>query len=258
VTSSGDDNAAGPHRARPRALVTGASRGIGQAVAIRLAEQGYSVTVSARNPEVLHDLAGELNARGHSAHWHAADMGRTADLDRLAAFQTGLDPRLDLLVLSAGVGTAARLGQYAARRAERAISVNYLAPFQLIQALLPALRAAAQVNPLRSARIIAMASLAGVVAEPGLAAYGASKAALISLCESVNVDEAGSGVTATAISPGYVDTEMSAWTRDKIPPEEMIRAGDIAELVLALSRLSRYAAIPNIVLTRPGAQLWRA
>lgn len=67
MTSSGDDNAAG--RIGPdRALMTGASRCIGQAVAIRLAEQGYSVTVSARNPEVLHDLAGELNARGHSAH----------------------------------------------------------------------------------------------------------------------------------------------------------------------------------------------
>jgi hypothetical protein len=51
---------------------------------------------------------------------------------------------------------------------------------------------------------------------------------------------------------------MSAWTRDKIPPEEMIRADDVAELVLAVSRLSRSATIPNIVLTRPGAQLWRA
>lgn len=242
----------------PRALVTGASRGIGRAVAVRLAEQGYSVTVSARNPEVLRDLADELNALGHSAHWHAADMGRAADLDRLAAFQTGLDPRLDLLVLSAGVGTAARMGEYPARRVERAMSVNYFAPFYLIQALLPALRAAARFNALGSARIVAMASLTGVVAEPGLAAYGASKAALISLCESVTLDEAGSGVTATAVSPGYVDTEMSAWTRDKIPPEEMIRAGDVAELVLALTRLSRHATIPNIVLTRPGAQLWRA
>jgi len=243
---------------RPRALVTGASRGIGRAVAMRLAEQGYSVTVSARSPEVLQDLVGEMRALGHSADWLAADMGAADDLVRLASFQTQLDPRLDLLVLSAGVGTAARMGEYASGRVERQLSVNYLAPFHLIQALLPALRAAARANALGSARIIALASLAGVAAEPGLAAYGASKAALISLCESVTVDEAGSGVTATAISPGYVDTDMSAWTRDKIPPEEMIRADDVAELVLALSRLSRHATIPNIVLTRPGAQLWRA
>jgi 3-oxoacyl-[acyl-carrier protein] reductase len=241
-----------------RALVTGASRGIGRAVAIRLAEQGYAVTLSARNPEVLQELAAELRASGHSADWLAADMGRPDDLDRLAAFQTGLDPCLDLLVLSAGIGTAARMGEYTARRVERQLSVNYLAPFQLIQALLPALRAAARANALGSARVIAMASLTGVVAEPGLAAYGASKAALISLCESVTLDEAGSGVTATAISPGYVDTDMTAWTQDKIPADEMIQAGDVAELVLALTRLSRHATIPNIVLTRPGPQLWRA
>ena len=243
---------------RPRALVTGASRGIGRTVATRLAERGYSVTLSARNQEALRDLAAELTARGHSAAWLAADMGAADDLDRLAAFQAGLDPGLDLLVLSAGVGTAAPVGEYTDRRVERQMRVNYFAPFHLIQALLPALRAAAQVNALGSARIIALASLTGVVAEPGLAAYGASKAALISLCESVTIDEAGSGVTATAISPGYIDTDMSAWTQDLIPAEEMIRADDVGELVLALSRMSRYAAIPNIVLTRPGAQLWRA
>jgi NADP-dependent 3-hydroxy acid dehydrogenase YdfG len=66
------------------------------------------------------------------------------------------------------------------------------------------------------------------------------------------------GVTATAISPGYVDTDMTAWIRDQIPPAEMITADDIAELTLAVCRLSRHAAIPNIVVTRPGPQLWRA
>jgi 3-oxoacyl-[acyl-carrier protein] reductase len=53
-------------------------------------------------------------------------------------------------------------------------------------------------------------------------------------------------------------TDMSAWTRDTIPPDEMIHPSDVAELVLALTRLSRHATIPNIVLTRPGSQLWRA
>jgi 3-oxoacyl-[acyl-carrier protein] reductase len=243
---------------RPRALVTGASRGIGRAIAVRLAEHGYAVTLSARNPEVLRALAAELTVAGLAAGYLAADMGRADDLDRLAAFQTGLDPALDLLVLSAGMGTAARMGEYQARRVERQLSVNYLAPFQLIQVLLPALRAAAATNAAGAARIVALASITGVVAEPRLAAYGASKAALISLCESVTLDEAGSGVTATAISPGYVDTEMSDWTKDAIPAAEMIRADDVAELVLALTRLSRFATIPNIVLTRPGAPLWRA
>jgi len=65
-------------------------------------------------------------------------------------------------------------------------------------------------------------------------------------------------VNATAISPGYVDTDMTAWIRDRLDPAEMIRVDDIAEIALAICRLSRYAAVPNIVVTRPGANLWRA
>jgi 3-oxoacyl-[acyl-carrier protein] reductase len=238
--------------------VTGASRGIGRAVAVRLAGQGYAVTLSARGAGPLAELAGELDAAGTPVDWAAADMSSAADLDRLAAFQVGLDASLDLLVLCAGVGTAGPVGEVPVRRVERQLNVNFLAPFRLVQLLLPALRAGARGSAGGAARVVALASITGVVAEAGLAAYGASKAALISLCEAVTLEEAAGGVTATAISPGYVDTDMSAWTRDTIPAGEMIRPDDVAELVLALSRLSRYATIPNIVLTRPGSQLWRA
>jgi NAD(P)-dependent dehydrogenase (short-subunit alcohol dehydrogenase family) len=97
-----------------------------------------------------------------------------------------------------------------------------------------------------------------VASEPGLAAYGAAKAALISVCQSVNVEESASGVSATAISPGYVDTEMSSWVRDRIDPADMIDAGDIAELVVALTRLSARAVVPGIVVARRGDTQWRA
>ncbi|MFF5229676.1 SDR family NAD(P)-dependent oxidoreductase [Dactylosporangium sp. NPDC000521] len=101
-------------------------------------------------------------------------------------------------------------------------------------------------------------ALTGVVAEPELAAYRASKAALISFCESVTVSEGGQGVTATAISPGYVDTDMTAWVHDRLDPAAMIRAEDVAELVTGVCRLSRTAVVPDILMTRPGPQLWRA
>jgi 3-oxoacyl-[acyl-carrier protein] reductase len=112
--------------------------------------------------------------------------------------------------------------------------------------------------PGAGARIAAITSLTGVASEPGLAAYGAAKAALISVCQSVNVEESASGVSATAISPGYVDTEMSSWVRDRIDPADMIEAGDIAELVLALTRLSARAVVPGIVVARRGGTQWRA
>src|SRR5215208_3087993 len=89
--------------------------------------------------------------------------------------------------------------------------------------LLPLLRQTAQQNPHRGAKIIALSSLTGVAGEAGLAAYGASKAALISLCETVSMEESMHGVTATALSPGYVDTDMSAWKHSDIQPDAMLR-----------------------------------
>jgi 3-oxoacyl-[acyl-carrier protein] reductase len=165
---------------------------------------------------------------------------------------------LDLLVLCAGVGSAGEIASYPIRKFDRQIAVNVRAPLLLTQQLLPTLRKTAADDPERGSKIIAISSLTGMVAEPLLAAYGASKAALISLCESILVEEAANGVTATAISPGFVNTEMSEWLEDRIDPTTMIRALDVALLVSAISRMSRYAAIPNVAITRPGTELWRA
>jgi NAD(P)-dependent dehydrogenase (short-subunit alcohol dehydrogenase family) len=106
--------------------------------------------------------------------------------------------------------------------------------------------------------VIAIASITGVAAEPGLAAYDATKAALNSLCESITVSEAEHGVTACAISPGFVNTDMSAWIHDRLEPAHMITVQDIAVLAHAVCQLSRHAAVPNVVVTRPGPSLWRA
>jgi 3-oxoacyl-[acyl-carrier protein] reductase len=241
-----------------RALVTGASRGIGKAIALRLAREGYHVTVSARSGTAVSAFADELRRAGHHAVACVADMVSPRDIERLARFQVEQGAGLDVLVMSAGAGSAGTLDTYPIPRAQRQLDVNYLAPLRLIQALLPSLRDGAAQSPLRTSKIIAIASITGVSSEAGLAAYGASKAALISLCESVTIDEAGSGVTASAISPGYVDTDMSVWAHDRLPPDQMIQADDVAELALCLCRLSRNAVAPNVVVTRPGRALWRA
>jgi short-subunit dehydrogenase len=240
-------------------LVTGASRGIGRAIALRLARDGYDLTLSGRDLAALESAAAEIaSPPAQRATVCAADMSRTEDIDRLARYQASLDDSLDVLVLCAGIGSAGPIADAPLSRAQRQMSVNFLGPLQLVQALLPTLRRAAKHPPARTAKIIAVSSIAGVTSEAGLAAYGASKAALISLCESVTVEEAGTGVTASAISPGYVKTDMSAWVQDRIPADEMITADDVAELAVALCRLSRHAVVPNVVLTRPGRVLWRA
>jgi 3-oxoacyl-[acyl-carrier protein] reductase len=103
-----------------------------------------------------------------------------------------------------------------------------------------------------------LSSVAGVYPEPGLAAYGASKAALIALCQSINAEVSAAGVTATAICPGYVDTDMTAWMRDRIDPAEMISTADIAELAMSLTRLWARAVVPGLIITRAGEQFHRA
>src|SRR5690606_21819539 len=103
-----------------------------------------------------------------------------------------------------------------------------------------------------AAKVIAVASITGVYPEPELSAYGATKAALISLCETFNLEESEDGVSAMTIAPGYVATDMTDWLKDRIPKEEMITAADVAVVAHSVTQLSRYAVLPNVVLTRPG------
>jgi 3-oxoacyl-[acyl-carrier protein] reductase len=251
-------DASSHRRQRPSALVTGASGGIGRAIAERLARAGFSLSLSGRRPGPLEEVAQTLAAAGAETKIIEADMSSEDDVRALARSHAAHFGSLDTLVLSAGLGTAGSIDGYPVRRFDRQVEVNLRAPFVLIQECLPALRNAAASRPERGARIVAIASLTGIASEPGLAVYAATKAALISLCQSVNVEESAAGVTATAIAPGYVDTEMSSWVRDRIDPVDMIEPGDISELVLALTRLSARAVVPSIVVARRGSTQWQA
>ncbi|MFE2432412.1 SDR family NAD(P)-dependent oxidoreductase [Streptomyces sp. NPDC059373] len=243
---------------RRTALITGASRGIGRAIAQRLAAEGFDLTVSARAEGPLKEAAGQLRAYGHRVEAVTADMADETQVETLAQAHLDRHDNLDVLVLAAGVGMGGELSGYPLHRLDTMFTVNLRGPLLLVQQLLPALRAAGSSPSGLGAKVIAIASITGVASEPGLAAYGATKAALISLCESITVAEGERGVSATALSPGYVDTDMTAWVHDRIDPTEMIRTDDIAELALSISRLSRHAAVPNVVVTRAGGPLWRA
>ena len=246
------------------ALVTGASRGIGAAIARRLAADGFSLTISARSEATLGETAAELGASGAEVQSVTGDMAVEEDVRRVARQHLERFKSLDVLVISAGMAFAGELERYPLRRLDKQFAVNLRAPFALVQECLPMLRRAAAANPARGAKVVAIASISGVVPEPLLAAYGATKAALISLCQSITVEESGQGVSATAISPGYVNTEMAAWAADRADPAthvgsaSMMDPGDVAEMVAAVTHLSARAVAPHIVLTRPGASLWRA
>lgn len=240
------------------ALVTGASRGIGNAIAHRLAADGYPLTVSARTEPGLLTAAEELHAQhGVDVHPVVANLADPEAVQRLAAEHAARYERLDLLVPCGGVGTAGPISDVPLKHYDLTLNVNLRSVFHLVQETLPLLRKTSAANPDTGTKIIALSSITGVASEPGMSAYGASKAALISLCETITLDEHAHGVTATTISPGYVDTDMASYAHDQVDSVSMIRTSDVAEMVLAVARLSANATVPNIVITRPGTTLWR-
>ena len=222
----------------PSALVTGGSSGIGLAIGRMLREDGFALTLAARNVERLEAAAAELDAASL-----AVDVRDEEACAGLVAAHVERHRGLDVLVHSAGVGIAGRIGDRSAKQFDLQQSVNLRGAFLVTREALPALRAA-------RGYVFNLASIAGTIPTPGLAGYGAAKAALIALTRSLDREEAGTGVRATAICPGFVDTPMAEWTG--IPGREMIQPEDCAEIVRALLRLSPYARVPVVVIERAG------
>jgi NAD(P)-dependent dehydrogenase (short-subunit alcohol dehydrogenase family) len=238
--------------------VTGASRGIGAAIVKRLVADGWDVTLSARTAAALAELAESLGpAGGQQLTAVPADMAVSSDISQLARRHEHTFGRLDALVLNAGMGSIGPIAEFPLRRLDKLFAVNVRAAYQLMQECLPLLRTTATSSPF-GARVVAVSSLTGLVGEPLNSAYGATKAALISLCETLTTEESERGVNATAICPGYVATDMTAQLSGPVAHRDMIPAVDVAEMVVALTRLSKSAVVPVIAMARPGAHVWRA
>jgi 3-oxoacyl-[acyl-carrier protein] reductase len=235
------------------ALVTGASRGIGLGVAMRLATRGFGLTITARGVDTLRAAADQLVVAGAAyvevVAADAADHGSAADV--VAAHRSRFGS-IDALVLNAGVGTAGTVGEFPMHRYTKTMDVNLRTPLALMQESLPLLRRAAELRPELGANVIALSSITGVFAEPGLGVYGASKAALLSLIDTFNVEESRHGVLATSLAPAFVDTDMSAWAHEQVPAEEMIPVSDVVDLVETLIGLSPRTMISRIVMSRSG------
>jgi NAD(P)-dependent dehydrogenase (short-subunit alcohol dehydrogenase family) len=245
--------------ATPSALITGATRGIGLVIAKHLAAQEMALTITARDQGALDTLTPVLTKLGAPRICAiASDLADSSSPTTLTEAHRQCHGAMTALILNAGVGTAGPIFGYPADRLDKTIAVNFRSPFLIVQAALPLLRAGALARGDRGANVVVLSSITGIYAEAGLAAYGASKAALLSLVETLNAEESANGITATAIAPGYVDTDMSAWTHDTVPPETMIPPNDIAIIVDALLRLSNRSVIGPIVMARAGTTGYHA
>jgi NAD(P)-dependent dehydrogenase (short-subunit alcohol dehydrogenase family) len=222
----------------PSALVTGGSSGIGLALARALWEDGYELTLAARRPEPLEEAARELDALAVPAN-----LGDADECVRVVAAHTERFGGMDVLVNSAGIGIGGSFAEQDTKRIALQLDVNLRATLVITRESLPHLRAS-------RGQIVTLASIAGTIPTPGLAVYGATKAALIAWTSSLNREEAEHGIRATAISPGFVATRMTEWTG--LPEEEQISPDDIVALVRAVLSLSPPARVPNIVVERVG------
>ena len=221
------------------AIVTGGSSGIGLAIARMLRDEGFGLTLASRRPEKVQAAAEELGAAAV-----AVDVGSVENCERLVAEHRERFGRLDMLVNSAGIGIAGRVEDLPAKHFDLQVGVNLRGLFFTTQAAIPLLRES-------KGWIVNLASIAGTMPTPGLATYGATKAAVISLTRSLNEELDADGVRAIAICPGFVDTPMAQWSG--LSGAEMIQPEDCAEVVRMLLRLSPRARIPQAVIERVGS-----
>jgi NAD(P)-dependent dehydrogenase (short-subunit alcohol dehydrogenase family) len=231
------------------ALITGASRGIGLAVAAALGEDGYGLTLTARKPDGLAAAAAALSEQGYEVVSLAADVADEDGLKAVVALHRSTYGRLDVLVNNAGVGIGAAAGEHTTKAIDMQLGVNLRSVVILYRECVELLKADG------GAQVINLASIAGKSPQPWLSVYAATKAAVIAYTEAMNRELAGEGVRSAAICPGFVDTDMTEFIRASVKPEDMISTSDIVSAVRFLLSLSKAALVPEIVIGRPGESL---
>ncbi len=189
--------------ARPLAVITGASSGIGQELARVFAGNGFDLVISARREARLETLAEELSAVA-KVDIVAADLAKARGPARLLAEIESLGRPVDVLVNNAGVAASGPFQALSHAQVNAIVQLNVRALTELTYGVLP------QMLERSSGRILNVASVASFQPVPGLSLYGASKAFVLSFTESLSEDVKGTGVTVTALCPGPTRTEMVA------------------------------------------------
>lgn len=232
----------------PSAIVTGASRGIGRAIAEALGADGYSLTLTARKPDPLAETAHALAERGFDVQHLAADVGDEQQIADVVKLHTQKHDRLDVLVNNAGMGVGASAGEHQTKLVDLQLAVNLRSIIIFYREALGLLRKA------QRADVINLASIAGKSPEAWLSVYSATKAGVIAYTEAMNKELGQDGIRSTALCPGWVDTEMAEFMHSRVPREQMIRPADIVAAVRFVLSLSPSAVVPEIVFQPPGAR----
>jgi NAD(P)-dependent dehydrogenase (short-subunit alcohol dehydrogenase family) len=233
------------------ALVTGGSSGIGLAIARALGEDGYGLTVSARRPDKLEAAVNGLRDGGiEDVQAVPANMASEEDIKRVVDAHRERFGRLDVLINNAGVGIGSPIADAQTKKLDMQLDVNLRGVYITLRDCIPMLKEAGAEH--RKALVVNTASIAGVRGQGWLAAYSATKAAVIGLSQAAHMELSNDGIQVTAFAPGFVDTAMTDWAEDQVSRNEMIRPEDLAEAVRFLLRTSPACIVPEIRFIRPG------
>lgn len=227
------------------ALVTGASSGIGRAIAVAFAQEGAKVALVARSEDRLQLLADELQARGTPVLVCVADVSVREEVERAAAQTFETFGRIDLLINNAGRGMFAPLDVMSLDEYHRLVEVNVWSVLYAIQAVVP------RMKQQRAGVIINIASILGKVTFPNLGGYSATKHALVSLSDALRMEVEPFGMEVISICPGRVQTDFrknAARYRDDVYPPTAggISADEVARAVVdAVWKHKREVVIPR-------------
>ncbi len=219
------------------AVVTGAGRGIGRAIALRLAQDGANIVCVSRTESNSQKVADEVAALGRKSRAVAVDVGDTEAVEVAVAKILEDTEGVNILVNNAGVTRDGLLMRMSEEDWDTVLDTNLKGAFTLTKALARSMRKA------ENARIINVSSVVGLMGNAGQANYAASKAGLIGFTKSCAKEFAKSGITVNAIAPGFIATDMTDELSDKvkeaikanIPMGELGEVGDIAEAAAYLA-----------------------
>jgi 3-oxoacyl-[acyl-carrier protein] reductase len=219
------------------ALVTGSSQGLGRAIAETLAAAGATVALVARSADRLAEVAAAITAAGGAAEAFPCDVSASGEPQRVVDAVVEKFGRLDILVNNAGVTRDTLLPRMSDEEWGQVLDTNLRGPFLFMRA------ASRPMMQQRYGRIVNVASVSGLIGNPGQANYSASKAGLVGLTRTVAKELAGRKITVNAVAPGFIASDMTAAlgpalldeVKKRVPAKRLGEAWEIAEAVLFLA-----------------------
>jgi len=239
-----------PNRA---AIVTGASSGIGLAIARMLGEEGHALTVNSRRPEKLEAAVAELTQAGFDVQGVPGSVADEEVVKAVVAAHRDRYGRLDVLVNNAGVGAGEPIDQLTTKKLDLQIGANFRHLPLFYRETHDMLVAAGAEHG--NALVVNTSSISGKRGEAWLSVYSATKHAVVGFTQAMNKELGKKHVKSCALCPAFVDTPMTDFVKGAVPADQMITTRDVAEMVRPLLRLSPGCTIPEIMFEQTGFEI---